>query len=100
MLAFFGAKVRLVTSYAFLDGWGPGIWPANSPDLNPIENLWHILRDRIRKRKVQPRTKEALIEALQEEWLKLDIKIVNDLIDSMPRRLQAVIDAKGGATKY
>ena len=81
-------------------GWGPGIWPANSPDLNPIENLWHILRDRIRKRKVQPRTKEALIEALQEEWVKLDMKIVNDLIDSMPRRLQAVIDAKGGATKY
>ena len=81
-------------------GWGPGIWPANSSDLNSIENLWHILRDRIQKHKVQPRTKEALIEALQEEWVKLDIKIVNDLIDSMPQRLQAVIDAKGGATKY
>lgn len=81
-------------------GWGPGTWPANSPDLNPIENLWHILCGRIRKRKHQPRTKEALIEALQEEWTKLDIKIVNDLIDSMPRRLQAVIDTKGGPTKY
>ena len=85
------------------DGWigqGLGIWPASSSDLNPIENLWHILRDRIRKRKVQPRNKTDLIEALQEEWAKLDMNIVNDLIDSMPWRLQAVIDAKGGPTKY
>ena len=62
--------------------------------------MWHIIRDRIEKCKVQSRIKEALIKALQEEWAKLDIKIVNDLIDSMPQRLQAVIDAKGGATKY
>ena len=81
-------------------GWGPGTWPSNSPDLNPIENLWHILRSNIRKRKVQPRTKEALIEALQEEWSKLDIEMVNKLCESMPRRLQAVINARGGTTKY
>jgi transposase len=81
-------------------GWGPGTWPASSPDLNPIENLWHILRSKIRKRKQQPRTKDALIEALKEEWANLDMGIVNDLIDSMPRRMQAVIDAKGGPTKY
>jgi len=58
------------------------------------------LRSNIRKRKVQPRTKEALIEALQEEWSKLDIEIVNKLCESMPRRLQAVINARGGTTKY
>ena len=81
-------------------GWGPGTWPSNSPDLNPIENLWHILRSNIRKRKVQPRTKESLIQALQEEWEKLDVELVNKLCDSMPRRLQAVIAAKGGSTKY
>ena len=69
-------------------------------DLNPIKNLWHILRDRIWKHKIQPKTKEALIEALQEEWAKLNIKIFDDLIDSISRRLQAVIDAKGEATKY
>ena len=82
------------------NGWGPGTWPSNSPDLNPIENLWHRLRTNIRKRKLKPLKKEELIVALKEEWEKLDMQVVNDLIDSMPRRLQAVIDAKGGSTKY
>lgn len=81
-------------------GWGPGTWPSNSPDLNPIENLWHVLRSNIRKRKRQPRNRKELIQALEEEWKKLDMDIVNRLIDSMPRRLQAVIDAKGGPTHY
>lgn len=81
-------------------GWGPHTWPANSPDLNPIENLWHILRSNIRKRVPKPMRKEDLIAAVQEEWVKLDMKKVNRLIESMPRRLQAVIDAKGGSTKY
>ena len=81
-------------------GWGPGTWPSNSPDLNPIENLWHVLRSNIRKRKHQPRNREELISALQEEWKKLDINIVNNLIDSMPRRMQVVIEAGGGPTHY
>ena len=81
-------------------GWGPHTWPANSPDLNPIENLWHILRSNIQKRVPRPMKKEDLVAAVQEEWAKLDMAKVNSLIESMPRRLQAVIDAKGGSTKY
>jgi len=44
--------------------------------------------------------KEELIEALKDEWGKLDIKKVNPLIDSMPRRMKAVIVAGGGTTHY
>jgi hypothetical protein len=58
------------------------------------------LRSNIRKRKVQLRNGEQLTVALQEEWEKLDMELVNKLCMSMPRRLQAVIDAGGGITKY
>jgi hypothetical protein len=48
----------------------------------------------------QPRNEKDLTEVLQEEWEKLDIELVNKLCLSMLRRLQAVIDARGGITKY
>jgi transposase len=81
-------------------GWGPGTWPSNSPDLNPIEHLWYILKSQIRKRKVQPRNRKELIDVLQEEWRKIDMDKVRNLILSMPRRLEAVIKANGGTTGY
>ena len=81
-------------------GWGPGVWPANSPDLNPLENLWHILRTNINKWKPKPMRKLDLIAALTEEWKLIPKYKINALINSMPRRLQAVIKAEGGTTHY
>ena len=81
-------------------GWGPGTWPASSPDLNPIENVWHMLINNIQKRKVQPKNREELIIAVKEEWAKLDLNKVNNLIDSMPRRIAAVREANGGPSGY
>lgn len=70
-------------------------WPSQSPDLNPIEHLWEELDRRIRARTF---TKTAdLYKVLQQEWKKIPIDVVMNL---MPRRCQAVIDAKGYATKY
>jgi hypothetical protein len=82
------------------EGWGPGTWPSSSPDLNPIENLWHILRTNVRNKHPLALTKKDLKVALVKEWGRLDIEIVNTLCNSMPRRLAAVIEAKGGSTKY
>jgi len=73
--------------------------PAQSPDLNPIENLWALLKKKVAKR--GPTNKNALIKAIHEEWKKIpEYYDLNQLIQSMPRRLNAVLDAKGHHTKY
>ena len=74
-------------------------WPGNSPDLNPIENLWAIVKKRIHK--YRPTTKETLIAAIIKVWFhEITPETCKKLIDSMPRRIQSVIDKKGGHTKY
>ena len=75
-------------------------WPAQSPDLNPIENLWDELERQVRKHKPLPKNPNDLWEILQEEWLKLDVNKYKNLVDSMPRRIEAVIINKGNPTKY
>jgi transposase len=73
-------------------------FPPYSPDLNPIENLWKILADRVSYR--NPKTKSQLWDVLQQEWKKMPKEILQKLAGSMPTRLKAVIAAKGGLTKY
>jgi transposase len=73
-------------------------WCPYSPDLNPIENLWAILKQRIVTRKCN--TVEELWEVVQTAWDELPVDLLNTLVDSMPRRCQAVIDMKGYPTKY
>ena len=73
--------------------------PAQSPDLNPIENLWALLKKKVAKR--GPTNKNALIKAIKEEWQKIpEYYDLNSLIQSMSSRLKAVLDANGHHTKY
>ncbi|GFW94876.1 gag_pre-integrs domain-containing protein [Trichonephila clavipes] len=69
-----------------------------SPDLNPIENLWMHLDTEVREKNVT--SKENLKEKLQEVWNSIDTEITKKLIESMPRHLEAVIKANGLFTKY
>lgn len=74
-------------------------WPANSPDLNIIENVWYILNTQIKKKK--PKNADAYWRALKTCWnTKVTQGKIQDLVKSIPRRLKAVIDANGGNTKY
>jgi transposase len=73
-------------------------WPANSPDLNPIENVWRLLKERIGKR--FPRTDAEVRQFLEEEWNRLTLDDFVHYIKSMPEHVQAVIDANGGHTKW
>ena len=75
-------------------------WPSKSPDLNPIEHLWDQLDKRVRRRQQQPHTRQQLVNVLQEEWRRIPQRRIRRLIQSMPRRCRAVIDARGGHTRY
>ena len=75
-------------------------WPAQSPDLNPIENLWSIFDQRVGERTML--TDNELWEILEKTWdeISKDAKLLRSLIDSMPHRIKAVIESEGGPTKY
>lgn len=75
-------------------------WVSQSPDLNPIENLWDHLDRQIRKRKPLPVSKQELINAAQEEWANISVETVRHLILSLPRRVKEIIVAKGRHSKY
>lgn len=72
--------------------------PAQSPDLNVIEHLWEELARRVYKSKFK--TLDELKEGLLEAWYSIEPEVCKNLVNSMPRRLQAVIDSKGYPTKY
>ncbi len=75
-------------------------WPPNSPDLNIIEHCWNELKRRIYRRSRHPSTLGALVDAAKGEWVDVEQDFVETLYESMPRRMAAVMKAKGGNTKY
>lgn len=75
-------------------------WPAQSPDLNPIETLWYHLGRRIAKKRAQANSLDELEALIHQEWLNLDESIWKNLVKKMPERLQAVKKARGSHTKF
>lgn len=75
-------------------------WPAVSPDLNPMENLWSILSQNVYKNGRQFHSLKDLRSAIKEEWNKIDVNILQNLVRSMPRRLCQVIINNGGHINY
>jgi hypothetical protein len=76
------------------------VWPAQSPDLNPIEHLWGYLKRRLAEYEHPSSGIHELWERTEVEWEKISVAECRGLIESMPRRVQAVLKAKGGYTKY
>jgi hypothetical protein len=68
--------------------------------MNPIENLWAIIKARRKKKYGVPRTKDELIDQIFDIWNDIDVGLVHTLEDSANKRVQAVLKANGKVTKY
>lgn len=74
-------------------------WPANSPDLNPIENCWSMIWEEVKRHRITSveRLKAVVTQAWKE---KITAEYIKKLYDSIPRRMNAVIAADGKPTKF
>ena len=83
-------------------------WPPNSPDMNPIENLWALLKMELHKRYLDTATlrgpphtiRQKLRERLMEVWWDIGEEVLDRLIDSMPSRVQALIESDDWYTEF
>ncbi len=73
-------------------------WPSNSPDLKPIENLWGIVKRKMRNKR--PKNADELKATVKETWASIPPQQCHKLITSMPCHIEAVIKAKWAPTKY
>jgi transposase len=83
-------------------------WPPSSPDMNPIEHLWAVLKKELHQRFPDTKdlpggpaaVKRALAERLSLVWADIGAEIMEELVASMPRRVAALLAAEGWYTKY
>ena len=91
-------KAAVVTTWLREQEFNVLDWPPQSPDLNPIENVWAHVKSELDKQNIT--SKEMMRQRIQQIWANIDGSFLQKLVDSMPRRVAAVIKNHGGATKY
>ena len=79
----------------FPNYWAKDVWPGNSPDLSPIENLWGLVKQRLSE---LPSAKnlEVLENQLKIVWAEIDPVVLKNLIDGMPNRAKTCVELNGG----
>ncbi|GFX03079.1 transposable element Tcb1 transposase [Trichonephila clavipes] len=76
------------------------LWPARSPDISPIENLWSMVAQRLTQITPPAATPDQLWQRVEADWSAVPPKIIQSLFESMPRRVVAVISNNGGYSGY
>jgi len=93
-------RAAAVTQYLNNNGIRTLPWPSRSPDLNTIEHVWDYISARINLRDVPAQNLRQLENWISEEWANVPQHFIDHLVDSLPRRISAVINAYGGNTRY
>jgi hypothetical protein len=93
-------RARAVTSYLQSEAVTSVLWTAMSPDLNHIEHIWDMLGRRIQAREPSVQNIRQLEAALHRECQQLSQQDIRRLTGGMRRRVEAVIQARGGYTRY
>lgn len=76
------------------------VWPAQSPDINIIENVWRYIKIRLQKVVHRIKTKEDLIRESKRVWMDIEPVYIRTLYNSIPTRIRRVLRANGAITKY
>ncbi len=84
--------------FAKEDGLSWTRWTSMSPDLNPIEHLWGILKWKVDERKVS--SIHQLRDVVMEKWKRTPVATCEALVNSMPKRVKTVLENYGGHRKY
>ncbi len=94
-----GQYSNMITSSALLKELRVKVmdWPSMSPDLNPIEHLWGILKRKVEERKVSDI--HQLGDVVMEEWKRTSVATCAALVNSMLKRVKAALENNGGHHK-
>ena len=90
---------KYLKSWRQADSMKKLVWPANSLDPNPIENLWKIVKDLLRHHNM-PKNKQEMIQLIKQVWDEVSLHQLRHLIANMPNCMQAVVSTSGGSTKW
>jgi len=99
---------RIIKAWLKRQGFEVMMWPPTSPDMNPIEHVWKRLKEMLQAlypdikdtRGGADKVKERLAEVLPIVWEQMDKEFLKKLVESTPRRVKALIRAKGWCTGY